>query len=406
MSTGLEKCRIQQLPLEKSKGHDAIFNSSYLEDIPAELASWKANRIVLAFSKSLDAQTDVIKNLEARLGDIIVAKKSGVGSHSPYGDVIDIANLLHTNQADCLISIGSSSYSDACKIATLMHATLPPGFTEADMEALVDQETGITWNVKPPTVKLIVVPTSLSASEWNAVSSATNSERKKQHFGTPEASPDLILLDPEVASTSPKMLWLSSGVRAVDHCVETMCNKLSHEEANQHMETGLRFLIKGLKEYEEGRDAMNRKELLHGISECQVGSREAMMGFLIWRIPLGPSHAIGHQIGSVADVMHGVTSCIMLAPVLRYTKSQNAEAQARVAKIFNETLGWEEKEAADAVSRFVKLLGLPTTLSEVGVTEESQIEKIAEKTLTDAWGGAKRQLETKEEVMEILNAAR
>ncbi|OCL02301.1 maleylacetate reductase [Glonium stellatum] len=406
MSTVLEKRRIQQLPLETSKGHDAIFNSSYLEDIPAELASWKVNRVVLVFSKSLDAQTDVIKKLEARLGDSIVAKKSGVGSHSPYADVIDIANLLHANQADCLISIGSSSYSDACKIAALMHATLPPGFTEADMEALVNKETGITWDVKPPTVKVIVVPTSLSASEWNAISSATNSDRKKQHFGTPEAAPDLVLLDPEVASTAPRMLWLSSGVRAIDHCVETMCNKLSHEEANQHMEAGLRSLIKGLKEYREGGEARNREELLRGITECQIGSREAMMGILIWRIPMGPSHAIGHQLGSVAGVMHGVTSCIMLAPVLRYTKSTNAEAQARVLKVFNETLGWEEKEAADAISHFVKLLGLPTTLAEVGVTEESQIEKVAEKTMTDAWGGSKRQLETKEEVMQILNMAR
>ena len=93
--------------------------------------------------------------------------------------------------------------------------------------------------------RLILVPTSLSASEWNAVSSATNSHGKKQHFGSwDEGQADLILLDPDVASTSPEVLWLSSGVRCVDHFVETACNPLSgqkgYEEVQKHVTSGLR----------------------------------------------------------------------------------------------------------------------------------------------------------------------
>jgi alcohol dehydrogenase class IV len=405
-----KKQRIQQLPLPTRKGRDTIIWSEYLTDIPKTLDTWNSKRVVLVHSKALDASTSVVKDLKQKLGNRLVASKSGVGSHSPYADVISIAQLLHDNTADCLISIGSSSYSDASKIARLLHATLPRDITVEDIEKLVDQEKGAAGKtLRDPQVKLILVPTSLSASEWNHSSSATNpNTRKKQHFGTDNATPDLILLDPEVASTSPRKLWLSSGMRAVDHCVETLTNPLCNEEAGNHMKEALAILLKGLKEYKEGESNRNREELLDGIAECQLGSRQAMMGLLLWRIPMGASHAIGHQIGSVKGVMHGVTSCVMLASVLRYMHERGLQQQSQeqVLKVFNKTLGWQEASAADAVEKFVKMLELPSNLREVDVTSKEDFDKIAEKTMTDVWGGGEKQLKTKEEVLDVLELAR
>jgi alcohol dehydrogenase class IV len=218
--------------------------------------------------------------------------------------VIDIARQLHETKADCLISIGSSSYSDACKIARILHAVLPPTMTEADVEGLIDQNTGIAKDIKGlPSdglaVKLINVPTSLSASEWNPVSSATNSKGKKQHFGyfhTP-TSAELVVCDPKVAATAPRELWLSSGVRAIDHCIETASHTRCTPELRATMMQGLASLIVGLKEYVDGQGKHDDQTLLEGVSKCQWGSRDSMMGLLVWRIPMGPSHAIGHQLG-------------------------------------------------------------------------------------------------------------
>jgi alcohol dehydrogenase class IV len=404
------KRTIQQLPILSRQGHNAIVHSDYLIDIVEALGSWSCRRAVLVHSRALNESTSVIKNLKKKLGHLLVASKSGVGAHSPYKDVIDVAQLLHDYGADCLICIGSSSYSDACKIARLLHATLPRDIGVDDVESLVDQDRGLAdKKLKDPKVRLILVPTSLSASEWNHLSSATNpNTHKKQHFGTENAAPDLILLDPEVARTSPPKLWLSSGMRAVDHCVETICNPSCNEAAASHMDDALRTLSKGLKEFKGGQEKGDRKQLLRGISDCQMGSRQAMMGLLIHKIPMGPSHAIGHQLGSGKGVMHGVTSCVMLAPVLRYMqqKGQQEQAQAQVLKVFNETLGWQEKTAADAVEKLVKELELPSSLKEVGVKEQRDLEHIAEMTMTDVWGGGEPQIKTKEEVLKILDLAR
>ncbi|KAF2659721.1 Dehydroquinate synthase-like protein [Lophiostoma macrostomum CBS 122681] len=401
-SNSTQKRTIQQLPIPSRKNHNAILHSTYATDIVDALGTWNCKRAVLVHSKALDGSTHVVKDLKERLGSLLVASKSGVGAHSPYTDVIDITQLLHGNHADCLISIGSSSYSDACKIARLLHPTLPRDqLSISSIEALVDQDKGIATDLKDPKVKLILVPTSLSASEWSHISSATNPQtHKKQHFGLASGA--------SVAATSPQKLWLSSGMRAVDHCVETMTHPSCTPEAEAHMQEALTTLLAGLSEYKAGEAGRDREELLKGIAECQLGSRQAMMGILMHRIPMGASHAIGHQLGSVMGVMHGVTSCVMLAPVLgnMAAKGLQGESQMKVLKIFNETLGWQEKTAAAAVSRFVRSLEMPGSLVEVGVVEQQDLDLVAERTMTDVWGGGERQVQSKEELLEILESAR
>lgn len=408
---------IQQYDIPERTGHDAIFDAAYLTDIEAYTHKWASCRIVLVASKALYDQRNYAQKLEHQLGNRIAATKIGVGAHSPYKDIIAIAHLLQQHDADCLICIGSSSYSDACKTAVYLHATMPPNFSADDLEARVDKRKGAAV-LKPAKARLIVVPTSLSASEWNGTASSTNLEGKKQHFGLGShgaGGPDLILMDPEVASTTPERLWLSSGVRCVDHAVETICNRDCTEEACRDAEDGLARMLKGLREYKEGKEREGgREELLRGVSDCQKGSRQAIKGLIVHRNTFGPSHAIGHQLGGVAGVMHGVTSCILLAPVLRYGRarhrsdsdSEAMEAQRKVVKVFNDTLGWQETDAADAMTKFVTMLGLPTRLSEVGVVDDAVVDRIAEKTLTDVWGGGKPQITEKEEVRKILEMVR
>ena len=88
-----------------------------------------------------------------------------------------------------------------------------------------------------------------------------------------------------------------------------MLNAECTREVFHHMEDALAVLLKGLRNYKNGESDSNRSELLDGVGNCQIGSRNAMMGLILWSIPMGLSHAIGHQLGSVCDVVHGVTSC-------------------------------------------------------------------------------------------------
>jgi alcohol dehydrogenase class IV len=187
-----------------------------------------------------------------------------------------------------------------------------------------------------------------------------------------------------------------------------MLHEKCTEEVFHHMEDTLAVLLKGLRDYKNGESDSNRSELLDGISNCQMGARNAMMGLILWSVPMGLSHAIGHQLGSVCGVMHGVTSCIMLAPVLRYNASKSErqrEVQQRVLEIWNKAIECDEPSLADAVANFVRHLGLPSTLEEAGVTRQEDIDKVAERTMTEVFG-AMEGMGGKEDVLAILASAK
>jgi len=115
-----KKETIQQYNIPERKGHEAIFDASYLDDIQTYIDKWQSKRIILVVSKGLYTAYDHVQRLEQELGDRLAGKKLGVGSHSPYKDVIEIAHLLQEHNADCLITLGSGSYSDASKIAVYL----------------------------------------------------------------------------------------------------------------------------------------------------------------------------------------------------------------------------------------------------------------------------------------------
>jgi len=401
-----KKQTVQQYDIPEREGHEAIFDASYLDDIQTYIKKWRCRRIILVASRGLYTSSDHIQKLEQALGPRLAGKKLGVGSHSPYSDVIEIAHLLQDHNADCLISIGSGSYSDASKIAVYLQTSMPPNFGAKDMEATIDQDRGF-GELKPAKAKLILVPTSLSAGEWNGTGSSTNDQGKKQHYGLRnhcDGGADLIICDPELASTAPEKLWLSSGVRCIDHCIEIITNAACTPEAEHDALDGLQWMLRGLKEYHEGKDR-DRAEMLKGISECQRGSRQAIKGLIVHRNTFGPSHAIGHQLGSAAGVMHGITSCVILPAVLAYTEPKTKKAQEKILSVFNQTLDWNEDSASHALVRFITMLGLPTTLADVDVRDDAVLDQIAEKTMTDVWGGGKASM-NKDDILKILNLAR
>lgn len=137
---------IQHFEIETRQGKDAIFEATCLDDIPSALQELNPLRILVVVSTTLDKKTSLIKNLEERHLNRYVTRKVGVGSHTPYSDVIDIAHGVQNNDIQGVICIGSGSYSNVCKAALMLPSKLPPGFTPDDVEGLVDHRNAASQN--------------------------------------------------------------------------------------------------------------------------------------------------------------------------------------------------------------------------------------------------------------------
>lgn len=103
--------------------------------------------------------------------------------------------------------------------------------------------------------------------------------------------PELIILDPELAESTPDSIWLSTGVRAVDHCVETLCAIVgTTPESDKLAQNALGLLVPGLLNCKKNR--ADRDAHL----QCQLGSVDAMAACTSGSVELGASHGIGHQV--------------------------------------------------------------------------------------------------------------
>ena len=191
--------------------------------------------------------------------------------------------------------------------------------------------------------------------------------------------PQVVVLDPEATVFTPDTLWLSTGVRALDHAIEGFLYGGDHPVTDVTGLEGARRLLAYLPiSRREAEDLEVRLEL-------QLASWLAYFGPA--NTPMGLSHELGRRIGASYEVPHGITSCITLAPSLQVMEKHVPEER------------WQRlTEACEGsppgrVSSLVEELGLPGSLREVGVPEED-LEAIGEEYGEEA-----------EEALAILKAA-
>lgn len=377
---------------------EVVFGRPAAEAVAEQARRLGATRVFLMVSSSLNRNTDEIAKIKAALGNRCVGVYDGMPPHTPRSAVIKAAEQARATGADLIVTVGGGSITDGAKAVQLCLAN---DIRTADaMDALrpvkqSDGTFGPAATVKAPTVRQISVPTTISGGEFSALSGVTDERTKnKELLRHPRIMPAAVVLDPAVTVHTPEWLWLSTGVRAVDHCVEGLCSGEAHAYGDAQALKGLSLLASGLP-----RVKADPKDMAARL-DCQMGTWLSM-GPLTAGVPMGASHGIGYVLGAVFDVPHGHTSCIMLPAVMRWNKIANADRQALVSI----AMGKPGAEAADVLDQFIAGLGMPRRLADVKVGPE-HFQRIAEQAMSTPWVPRNpRKISGPADVIEILKLA-
>jgi maleylacetate reductase len=322
--------------------------------LPPEIAD--CDRVVLVTTRSL-ADSAIARATRQAIGAKLVAETAAMRAHSPFEDVLALAALLREHQAQRVVALGGGSVIDGCKIACravwdgiVDHAGLLAATARRDADP--DR-----WDDHAPSPRIIAIPTTLSAAEFAPHAGGTDTAAKrKMRFVQAMQVPIAVLLDPEATLETPAELLLSSGIRAVDHAVERWCSTAAAAFSDAVSLHAMRMLAESLPAIR--RDAAD----LGARATAQEAMWLSVMGG--WAgVPTGASHGIGYILGGARGVPHGITSCVSLPAVLQWNAPVNAARQAEVARIFGAT------EGHVAVREFVRGLGLPVWLRDVGIPE-------------------------------------
>jgi alcohol dehydrogenase class IV len=372
-----------------SRMEEVVFGRPAAQAVAERAARLGAARVMVMASATLDRDTDQVARVRDALGHRFAAQYQGMPAHSPRRAVLDATRMAREVGADLVVSVGGGSITDAAKAVQLCLAN------GIDSIEAMDRLRPGGASAQAPSVRQVAVPTTLSAGEFSAFAGVTDERsRVKEVFHDPRIIPAAVVLDPAMTLATPEWLFLSTGIRAVDHCVEGICSAEAHPFTDAQALHGLGLLASGLV-----RTKANPGDLA-ARQDCQLGAWLSMAP-LATGVPMGASHGIGYVLGAAFDIPHGHTSCIMLPAVMRWNRGANAERQAMVAA----AMGRPGTEAAEALHALIAGLDMPRSLGAVGIGREA-FPRIAEAAMATPWVPRNpRPIDGPAQVREILEFA-
>jgi len=381
-----------------------VFGNGKIDSLKDEIQKLGGKRVLVLSGRTVAEKTDAVRRINDGLGDMSAGVYSGLTQRAPLSTAVEAANLALASGADTLVGVGGSTISDAARMIAVLMAE---GITTVEQLRQLGEEQDmlLSPNLDGKFLPLqVAVPTTLSAGEFNMGGGNVLDDQAghKIRVRHPRLYADLIMLDSVMTEGTPDWLWLSTGVKAMDHCIERLYTTGNQPAIDAPILAAAEMLFTHLPGSRES-DGDPEARL-----QCLVAAWMSMMGSP--NFATGLSHAIGHILGVKYSVGHGYTSCVTQPYVMEFNRPVSATKQALLARSAGiDTRGMSDEAAAEAAARavddFVLGMGMPHRIRELEIPE-SDLPEIAELVLTD--GGCRNNpipITSAEQVMEVLRAA-
>lgn len=298
----------------------------------------------------------------------------GVEPDPSVETVMNGAEVMREFKPDWIIAMGGGSPIDAAKAMwifyeypefTFEEAVVPFGLPELRQRA-----------------KFLAIPsTSGTATEVTAFSVITNYKEKiKYPLADFNLTPDIAIVDPELAETMPPKLTAFTGMDALTHAIEAyvagLRSAFSDPLAMKAITMINEYLLKSYEGDMEARDEMHMAQCLAGMAFSNA--------------LLGITHSMAHKTGAVFHIPHGCANAIFLPYVIDFNKKECGDRYAEIARRLG-LKGNTEDELVDALTQMIqemnKKMNIPLTLKDYGIEEEDFKENlnfIAENAIKDA----------------------
>ena len=388
------------LPIE-----DVHYGAGVLDNLAECLAQHGISRGLMITGTTLATKTDLVERViaasDGRIKDVFYETIQ----HVHRASVVRAIEKAREIGADGIISFGGGSPNDTGKAVVLGLAENVSRTDDFDRYR-IRFEYPATVEIPPvngDALPMIAISTTLSGGEFTHFAGITDSDRQvKDLYIDKKLAARAVFLDPELTLETPEWLWLSTGMRSVDHCIEALCSINAHPFTDALAAQALAMLNRYLRECKADPNdlvARTQAHLAAWMSVCGLAN-----------VNVGLSHGIGHQLGARNDVPHGVTSCVMMAPTMNYNKDHVGGRQVWIAEMMGcDIAGLSQDEAAalgrDAVRQLVSDLELPGRLRDVGVGEDD-FPAIAKDALEDLVVASNpRPVSSVEDVIGVLHSA-
>ena len=264
-------------------------------------------------------------------------------------------------QADILVAIGGGSSIDTAKAIGIVIAN--PDFS--DIISL--EGCAPTQNKSVP---IIALPTTAGTAAETTINYVIIDEEKQKKMVCvdPNDIPAVAIIDAELMYSLPKGLTAATGMDALTHAIEGYITKGAWELSDMFEIEAIRMISRYLPmsvsdpKNPEGRNGMAVAQYVAGMAFSNVG--------------LGLVHGMAHPLGALFDIPHGVANAVLLPTIMEFNMPYCITKYRHIAEAMGiDTSSMNDNEAAqaacDAVKQLSQMVGIPATLTELGITDEN-----------------------------------
>ncbi len=337
-----------------------VHEANAMAALPKLLAQFGYERVFVVCSRSINTKTNTVERLRSCLGEKLVGLTDEVGEHSPLSNVLRAARQARDCQADVLVSLGGGSVMDMCKAIQLCISEDVYDRSELLKLQFVTTEGGeiVSGSKKAPRIRQIAIPTTLATAEWTSASTPIDDETHlKARFLVPQGSPRGIIYDPGILAQTPSHLLLSTGVRGLDHAINTACSASPHPLAGMLAEKAIRL-------YMENLPLVQNEPSSAALTNCQLATWYTGMGQM--SVPHGFSHWMVHIVGPYGGVPHSKAACVLMLAQAKWLEGWAEPEHGRLSA----ALGQPDVPFHRILREFLVRLNMPLTFADLGLTRQ------------------------------------
>ncbi len=323
---------------------------------------------------------------------IAYALYDGIVPNPTIQNVKDGVAFVQEAEADCLIAIGGGSPIDTAKAIGIILTN--PEFSDViSLEGVAD--------TKNPCLPILAIPTTSGTAAEVTINYVITDEVNHRKFVCvdPHDIPIVAFIDSDMMMGMPKKLAASTGMDAMTHAIEGFITKGAWEMTDMLHLKAIEIIGHSLEASVDGDQ--------NGREKMALGQYIAGMGFS--NVGLGLVHGMAHPLSAWYNIPHGVACAALLPTVMKYNKEYTGEKYREIALVLGikgaaEMSLEDVREAAcGEIDRLSKAVGIPETISELGV-KEADIPAIAEDALRDVCTPGNPRETTVEEIIALYQS--
>lgn len=351
------------------------FGKGCVKEYLSCLSGKYGDRVLLAYgggSIKRNGIYDEVTSILEKAGKTVI-EFSGIMANPTYGKVLEGAKLAKENQVDWILGIGGGSVMDCCKAVAMAAVSKKDIWEEYWMKPGI-----VDFKMLPLGVIVTVAGT---GSECNGGAVITNEDLKvKTGRDYPQCNPKFALMDPTYTYSVPVKQMVSGGFDVLSHIMETYFSEPDEDNVSDDISEALmRSVIKNLRAaILNPKDHTARSNLLW--SSTMAENRIIKLG----KKCDFECHQMEHQLGAYTDCNHGCGLAVLHPVYYRHIYKEGLTKFVRFAEnVWQIDRGEKNdlelaKAGVEALADFIKEIGLPTTLRELGMESQAGLKEIAD----------------------------